>query len=100
MNIIKRIVVPAALAFTVLGTATACSSTPGDADVLQYGEYNAAHVYVPYPVPHVVHVSYKVYHSDSRMYSTPAYERTYVKDPKHTVIRTTTTRTKTTVIHH
>lgn len=76
------------LMFAVGGLA-ACSSQPAQVDVLQYGYYTPAHVYVTYPQPVIVHVSSKVYNSDHRMYSTPAYEKTYIKT--HTVTRSTTT---------
>lgn len=75
----------------VVGGIAACSSQPAQVDVLQYGYYTPAHVYVTYPQPVIVHVSSKVYNSDHRMYSTPAYEKTYVKT--HTVTRSTTTTT-------
>lgn len=73
----------------VVGGVAACSSQPSQVDVLQYGYYTPAHVYVTYPQPVIVHVSPKVYNSDHRMYSTPSYEKTYVKT--HTVTRSTTT---------
>jgi hypothetical protein len=78
----------------VMGSAAACSSQPtGPVDVLQYGYYTPSHVYVTYPQPVVVHVTRSVYNSDHRMYSTPTYERTYIKTHK-------VTRTTTTTIHH
>lgn len=73
----------------VVGGVAACSSQPSQVDVLQYGYYTPAHVYVTYPQPVIAHVSYNVWHSDSRMYSTPTYEKTYVKT--HTSITRSTT---------
>lgn len=80
--------------------ATACA-TNDSADVLQYGDYSTGS-YVAYSQPIVVHVSRKIYMSDSREFSTPTYERTYIHT--HTVVHrsfngttyhTTTTRTTT-----
>ena len=76
----------------MVGGIAACSSQPAQVDVLQYGYYTPAHVYVAYPQPVIVHVAPNVYRSDTRMYSTPSYEKTYIKT--HTVTRSTTTTTR------
>src|SRR5690349_3156933 len=94
MNSLK-VVAGGLVVLAIAGTAVACSSQPsGPVDVLQYGYYSPTHVWIAYPQPVIAHVSYNVYHSDSRMYSTPAYEKTYVKT--HTVTRSTTTVNKST----
>lgn len=90
MNSMKRIAAAATLVLTLGGALAACGGQP-DADVLQYGYYTPQHVYVVYPTPHVVHVSYKVYHSNTTMYSNPSVEKTYVKT--HTTATTTVTKT-------
>lgn len=83
-------------------TGTAACASDDSADVLQYGDYSTGS-YVAYSQPIVVHVSRKIYLSDTREFSTPSYERTYVHT--HTVTRhsfnsttyhTTTTTTRTT----
>lgn len=91
MNSLTKFVAAGIISLAIAGSVTACSDSQPDADVLQYGSYDTMHVYHVYPQPVLVHVSYRVYHSDSRMYSTPSYEKTYVKT--HTVTRTTTTTT-------
>jgi hypothetical protein len=72
----------------ILG-GTACAASDGS-DVLQYGDYDSMHVYHTYPQPIIVHVTRKVYMSNTTMYSNPTVERTYVS---HHTCRTTTTRT-------
>lgn len=77
----------------VVGGVAACSSQPANYEVIQKGYYTPAHVYVAYPESQwrVVTVSRSAYNHDHTLYSTPAYEKTYVKT--HTVTRSTTTTT-------
>lgn len=92
MNTVKKTIVAATLMLALGGSLAACTGGQPDADVLQYGYYTPAHVYVVYPTPHVVHVSYKVYHSNTTMYSNPSVEKTYVTT--HTSTHTTTSVNK------
>ena len=91
MNSLK-VIAGGMVVLALVGGAAACSSQPSYVDVVQEGGYDSMHVYHIWPQSqwHVVHVSYNVYHTNTRLYSTPSYEKTYVKT--HTVTTTTVNR--------
>jgi L-serine deaminase len=90
MNSLK-IIAGGMVVLAIVGGAAACSSQPSSVDVVQEGGYDSMHIYHIWPQSqwHVVHVNYNVYHTNTRLYSTPSYEKTYVKT--HTTTHTTTT---------
>lgn len=86
----KRSFAAGVIGLAMFGGATACGSTDphaGQVQEVEYGYYNASHVFVYYPAPRTVYVTKQYYTSHGSLFANPAHH-------------TTTTRTTTTVHTH